>query len=157
MAPCLTRHILPKVFYKSDKGNSMALISCEICIGMDGIGLDTYWPQSDGLSEKLKGHLNLVHKRLSSSNTCVIHGGMVDVHSKLAQQASAFGYHFELLEMGTLKALWDAVSPEKMEEKFMDQWSMAGQFHHCAIGLKHKAGTPLKLAWLEGMECKQIC
>lgn len=40
---------------------------------------------------------------------------------------------------------------------FMDQWSKAGPSHHCAIGVGHKAGVLHKLAWMLGVECKQIC
>ena len=31
-------------------------------IGLFGIGLDTYWPQFEGLKERLKGYLSVVEK-----------------------------------------------------------------------------------------------
>jgi L-arabinose isomerase len=40
---------------------------------------------------------------------------------------------------------------------FINQWSLAGPSHHCAIGIGHKAGVLHKLAWVLGIECKQIC
>ncbi len=40
---------------------------------------------------------------------------------------------------------------------FINQWSLAGPSHHCAIGTGHKAAVLHKLAWLLGIECKQIC
>jgi L-arabinose isomerase len=40
---------------------------------------------------------------------------------------------------------------------FINQWSLAGPSHHCAIGVGHKAAVLHKLAWLLGIECKQIC
>jgi L-arabinose isomerase len=40
---------------------------------------------------------------------------------------------------------------------FINQWSLSGPSHHCAIGVGHKAAVLHKLAWLLGIECKQIC
>ena len=31
-------------------------------IGLFGIGLDTYWPQFEGLKERLEGYLSVVEK-----------------------------------------------------------------------------------------------
>jgi L-arabinose isomerase len=42
-------------------------------------------------------------------------------------------------------------------KEFINQWSLAGPSHHCAIGVGHKAAVLHKLAWLLGIECKQIC
>ena len=33
-------------------------------IGLFGIGLDTYWPQFDGLKERLEGYLAIVENKL---------------------------------------------------------------------------------------------
>ncbi len=41
--------------------------------------------------------------------------------------------------------------------EFMDNWSIAGPSHHCAIGLGHHAGTLEKIAQFLGIEIKQIC
>jgi L-arabinose isomerase len=41
--------------------------------------------------------------------------------------------------------------------QFMNDWSMAGPSHHCAIGLGHHAGTLSKAAQFLGIEIKQIC
>ena len=41
--------------------------------------------------------------------------------------------------------------------EFMNQWSKAGPSHHCAIGIGHQASVLHKLAWMLGIECKQIC
>jgi L-arabinose isomerase len=40
---------------------------------------------------------------------------------------------------------------------FMNAWSKAGPSHHCAIGIGHNASVLHKLAWMLGIECKQIC
>jgi L-arabinose isomerase len=41
--------------------------------------------------------------------------------------------------------------------QFINEWSLAGPSHHCAIGVGHKANTLKKYAKLIGIECKQIC
>jgi L-arabinose isomerase len=48
------------------------------------------------------------------------YNGMLDVYSDLTQQAACFGNHFEIMEMGTLKAIRDAVTPEQVEAKIQD-------------------------------------
>jgi L-arabinose isomerase len=48
------------------------------------------------------------------------YNGMLDVYSDLTQQAACFGNHFELLEMGMLKQLRDAVTEEEITEKIHD-------------------------------------
>ncbi len=42
-------------------------------------------------------------------------------------------------------------------KEFINKWSLAGPSHHCAIGTGHKASVLHNLAWLLGIECKQIC
>jgi L-arabinose isomerase len=41
--------------------------------------------------------------------------------------------------------------------QFINEWSLAGPSHHCAIGVGHKASVIKKYAKLIGIECKQIC
>ena len=50
--------------------------SCKI--GLFGIGLDTYWPQFDGLKERLEGYLSIVHQRLSAIHGVIVNAGLVD-------------------------------------------------------------------------------
>jgi L-arabinose isomerase len=50
--------------------------SCKI--GLFGIGLDTYWPQFDGLKERLEGYLGEVEKKLSAIHPEIINAGLVD-------------------------------------------------------------------------------
>jgi L-arabinose isomerase len=40
---------------------------------------------------------------------------------------------------------------------FMNQWSMAGPAHHCAIGIGHIAGKIEKLGALLKLEVRRIC
>lgn len=47
-------------------------------IGLFGIGLDTYWPQFDGLKERLEGYLGEVGKKLSCMHSQIINAGLVD-------------------------------------------------------------------------------
>jgi len=42
-------------------------------------------------------------------------------------------------------------------KKFMNEWSMAGPAHHCAIGVSHLAAKLAKLARIVGVEWNRIC
>ena len=45
-------------------------------IGLFGIGLDTYWPQFDGLKDRLEGYLDIVDQKLSAIHPAVINAGL---------------------------------------------------------------------------------
>lgn len=47
-------------------------------IGLFGIGLDTYWPQFEGLKERLEGYLATVHDKLGRDGVEIINIGLVD-------------------------------------------------------------------------------
>lgn len=47
-------------------------------IGLFGIGLDAYWPQFDGLKERLEGYLAVVQKKLERSDVEVVNLGLID-------------------------------------------------------------------------------
>lgn len=47
-------------------------------IGLFGIGLETYWPQFDGLRQRLEGYLGEVEKRLAAVYPDIINAGLVD-------------------------------------------------------------------------------
>lgn len=47
-------------------------------IGLFGIGLDTYWPQFEGLKERLEGYQSRIHHKLESFAAEVINVGLVD-------------------------------------------------------------------------------
>jgi len=53
-----------------------------IKIGLFGIGLDTYWPQFEGLKERLEGYLAIVQTKLSSYGPKIINLGLVDSPDK---------------------------------------------------------------------------
>ncbi len=60
-------------------------------IGLFGIGLDTYWPQFEGLEQRLNGYLNRVEKRLNDFGAEVLNLGLVDN----AEKAFDAGHRFK--------------------------------------------------------------
>ncbi|ULQ55343.1 arabinose isomerase [Flavihumibacter rivuli] len=61
-----------------------------IKVGLFGIGLDAYWPQFDGLEERLKGYMSVVEKRLLSFGADVVNVGLVDNVDKAFEAGSIF-------------------------------------------------------------------
>ncbi|MDR1406799.1 MAG: L-fucose/L-arabinose isomerase family protein [Tannerella sp.] len=57
--------------------------------GLFGIGLDTYWPQFDGLLARLEGYRLQIRARMERMNVTVVDAGMVDNPDK-AQQAAGY-------------------------------------------------------------------
>jgi L-arabinose isomerase len=56
--------------------------------------------------------------------------GMLDVYTDVARLAALFGSHFEMLEIDELKALRDAVTPQRIEEKrrqFEAEFAVSGE------------------------------
>lgn len=51
-------------------------------IGLFGIGLDAYWPQFEGLKERLEGYLLIAETRLGDSGQEVINLGLIDTPEK---------------------------------------------------------------------------
>jgi L-arabinose isomerase len=50
----------------------------KLTLGLFGIGLETYWPQFQGLKQQLEQYLDRVDKRLSTQNVNIINSGLVD-------------------------------------------------------------------------------
>lgn len=61
--------------------------SKNIKIGLFGIGLDTYWPQFDGLLENLTGYQTQIATRLAGYGVEVVNAGMVDSPQKAREAA----------------------------------------------------------------------
>ncbi len=61
-------------------------------IGLFGIGLDTYWPQFEGLEERLIGYLNNVEHRLNGFGAEVLNLGLIDN----ADKAFKAGHDFRI-------------------------------------------------------------
>ena len=59
-------------------------------VGLFGIGLDTYWPQFEGLEDRLKGYLQKVGAKLARPGVEVVNLGLVDSPEK----AAAAGHRF---------------------------------------------------------------
>jgi L-arabinose isomerase len=59
-------------------------------IGLFGVGLETYWPQFQGLEDRLKGYLAKVAQLLSRPDVRVVNLGLVDTSEK----ACAAGHQF---------------------------------------------------------------
>jgi L-arabinose isomerase len=59
-------------------------------IGLFGIGLDTYWPQFNGLLDKLTDFQNQVVQNLQHPNATILNIGMVDTPQKANQAAATF-------------------------------------------------------------------
>ena len=59
-------------------------------VGLFGIGLDTYWPQFDGLLKRLTGHQQQIASRLRSYGVQLVDAGMVDNTEKAHAAASLF-------------------------------------------------------------------
>lgn len=59
-------------------------------VGLFGIGLDTYWPQFDGLQERLNGYLNEVYKKLTNPEVEVVNLGLIDTPEKAFDAAHRF-------------------------------------------------------------------
>jgi L-arabinose isomerase len=47
-------------------------------IGLFGIGLNTYWPQFEGLKERLEGYLKVVEDNISAIHNGVVNLGLID-------------------------------------------------------------------------------
>jgi L-arabinose isomerase len=62
----------------------------KIKIGLFGIGLDTYWPQFEGLLGKLKATQDQIRKRLEETGAEVADAGMVDSPRKAIAAADFF-------------------------------------------------------------------
>src|SRR5688500_4578415 len=61
-----------------------------LTIGLFGIGLDTYWPQFEGLKERLESFLEVVAQKLYELHPAVINLGLIDT----AEQAFHAGKEF---------------------------------------------------------------
>jgi L-arabinose isomerase len=59
-------------------------------IGLFGIGLDTYWPQFEGLKDRLEGYLNEVKEKLSAISPHIINAGLVDNVDKAFEAGTMF-------------------------------------------------------------------
>jgi L-arabinose isomerase len=59
-------------------------------IGLFGIGLDTYWPQFEGLKERLEGYMLTVQGKLAAINPQIVSAGLVDTTDKAFETGRLF-------------------------------------------------------------------
>src|SRR5690349_25166918 len=59
-------------------------------IGLFGIGLDTYWPQFEGLKERLEGYVSIVEQRLRRPGVEVVNLGLIDTPPKALEAGHQF-------------------------------------------------------------------
>ncbi len=64
-------------------------MDAKINVGLFGIGLDTYWPQFDGLLDRLSGYQEQIKNRISEFDVQVADAGMIDSPVK-AREAADF-------------------------------------------------------------------
>jgi L-arabinose isomerase len=62
----------------------------EVRCGLFGIGLDTYWPQFEGLLDKLNSNQQAISKKLEHSGCEVVDAGIVDNPDKAVEAAELF-------------------------------------------------------------------
>ena len=55
--------------------------------GLFGVGLNTYWPQFEGLHERLIGYQNEIASRMRTLGADVVDAGLVDCPEKAAEAA----------------------------------------------------------------------
>src|SRR6266566_2935985 len=65
----------------------------EFTVGLFGIGLDAYWPQFEGLQQRLTGYIQEVAQRLERPGIRVINLGLVDSPEKAQDAGHAFRRH----------------------------------------------------------------
>ena len=65
-------------------------MSTGVKIGLFGIGLETYWPQFEGLKDRLEGYLNEVNKKLSAISPNIVNAGLVDNVDKAFEAGKMF-------------------------------------------------------------------
>jgi len=64
------------------------MIAPKVKVGLFGVGLNTYWPQFEGLYERLTGYQNEIAARISSFYADVVDAGMVDCPEKATVAAN---------------------------------------------------------------------
>lgn len=108
--------------------------------------LITGYLQEDWVRQQAQEYLEAlkVKKGMAQSRVGLLghyYNGMLDVYSDLTQQAAVFGNHFEILEMGMLKALRDAVTQPEIDEKMADFQNSFAVSEECGQSELERAAT----------------
>jgi L-arabinose isomerase len=59
-------------------------------IGLFAIGLDSYWPQFEGLKQRLEGYLSIVENRMNDLCSSVVNAGLIDTTDKAFEAGRLF-------------------------------------------------------------------
>lgn len=59
-------------------------------VGLFGIGLEAYWPQFEGLEERLKSYVGIVERKLQRDDAEVVNLGLIDTPEKAVQAGHDF-------------------------------------------------------------------
>jgi len=62
----------------------------QLRIGLFGIGLEAYWPQFEGLKDRLEGYIQQVAGRFDRKNVEVVNLGLIDSTEKAFEAGHAF-------------------------------------------------------------------
>lgn len=62
----------------------------QLKIGLFGIGLDAYWPQFEGLEDRLKGYLQTVEQNIANRGAEIINLGLIDTPEKALEAGHQF-------------------------------------------------------------------
>ena len=62
-------------------------MKAKVKVGLFGIGLDTYWPQFEGLLENLKGYQEKIKNKIAGFGAEVADAGMIDNPEKAIKAA----------------------------------------------------------------------
>jgi L-arabinose isomerase len=65
-------------------------VASRLRIGLFGIGLDSYWPQFDGLKTRLEGYLRTVQEKLEGFHPHIVNAGLVDNVDRSFEAGSLF-------------------------------------------------------------------
>jgi L-arabinose isomerase len=65
----------------------------EFTVGLFGIGLDAYWPQFEGLQERLTRYVQTVAQRLEKAGVRIVNLGLVDSPERAEAAGHAFRQH----------------------------------------------------------------
>jgi L-arabinose isomerase len=61
----------------------------DLRVGLAGVGLETYWPQFQGLRERLQGYVDTVAERLAGKGRSVIRLGLIDTSDAAVEAGHA--------------------------------------------------------------------
>jgi L-arabinose isomerase len=68
----------------------MAMATRTLKVGLFGIGLDAYWPQFDGLHDRLSGYVGVVERRLARPGVEVVNLGLIDTPERALDAGHRF-------------------------------------------------------------------